>query len=324
MKNILKLAVLFICMSFCSNVFAAQKSTVAILSDNIHAPNNTYFIYPEFAQMLSQDIANSIIKTGKIKPLQPSENARILNNSVARPDIIRLLDEYKMTLNIDFITLKKIATILHTDTILLVTSGTDYQSDFLRFTFWNFINWPGADVVHPKHIITSNITLVDPNSEVILMQKIFRQKIPAKDFDLAITRFSPPDSQLSKLKPYSVNLASYLSEEIAYKVMNRNSYLELDIPQMFQGNFLVNGRHINLHETRLKYNKITNADERAQKRAIKKANNKKLKEQKKLAKKEIKIINKNKKRIFMRNTQEIDLTPKYVDDNSKNYIYEEL
>ena len=101
------------------------------------------------------------------------------------------------------------------DKVLLITSGLDTQSYILRRTLWDFLNIPGAAVIDPAYLMTTNIVLIDTNKEIILWQNIYRKKITKVENRMMATNFGPAYEQLNKIKIYSQLLSEIVGTEIS-------------------------------------------------------------------------------------------------------------
>lgn len=238
MKRILfgfSVVILILLCFVASEILAAEVKTpvptISVLSNNLYAIKTQYYIYPETAEMIASDIVNYLNKSKVVKAAMISDSKDKIQKTKFVNDSLNCIDEYRFNYTIDWKTFRKMSAVLKTDTILLVTSDLDIESQFLKGTVWNFLNFPGEDVVHPTYIITTQMTLVDPVSEVILWQNNFKKNVRAKNFDLVYPRFSPVDNQLSKLKNYSEKLASEVGPVVEHQIVYRNTDPDL-IPEL--------------------------------------------------------------------------------------------
>lgn len=186
---------------------AQSKEIMAVLSDDLRPVSTNYIIYSETSNLIAQDISNRINVNAKIKAL-PVCNS--INNAQKRnisKEILQFTKEYQYTYNLNYEILRKIANKLEANYILLITSSVDIETDFLKETFWNKIPLAGENSVNPGYKIITQITLVDPKNELILLEKNYDKCIQSKDFDLAIPTFSPSSGQLDKFKNYSTLIA---------------------------------------------------------------------------------------------------------------------
>lgn len=184
------------------------KEIMAILSDNLQPVSTNYIIYPETSNLLSQEISNKININGRIKAL-PVCNS--INNSKKRDinkEVLQFVKEYQYTYNLNYDILRQISSKLDAKYILLISSGIDIQSQFLKETFWNMIPIGGENSVNPTYRIVTQITLIDPANELILLEKSYDQSLKSKNFDLIVPTFSPSYSQLNKIKDFTAKLAT--------------------------------------------------------------------------------------------------------------------
>lgn len=209
-------------LMLCSNIVFAKevktkyyspKKTVAIMIDDATVHNLEYFMYSDVSRMAAIDITNKINADKVVYAIDYSTVQRKLDNIKMYDTAQKTLNNYKYTLNIDLVELKKIAMALGTSRILLITGNVDIQKDFLRPTFIGFLNIP-SDVVKPQHRINTYYTLVDTNQNLILWQKIYTYQLYVPNFGLGLSGYSPDYKQLDGLKKHSIHMAN----DVAYRV----------------------------------------------------------------------------------------------------------
>lgn len=207
MKYLIKIAILSLCfMSACQNISQA-KEIVAVLNDNFQPLNITYVMYPGASNLIAQDIVNRINLNDRVKALPVCNSIETLRRNDILPQGVKLINEYKYTYNINYEALRKVSDKLGVNYILLVTSGLDVQSSFLKETIWNKLNVPGESSVNSQYRMVSRITLIDPINEFIVFQKTYNKYIASSEFDLANHAYSPNYPEMTKIKKYSEQLA---------------------------------------------------------------------------------------------------------------------
>lgn len=236
MKNIIRLGILALTLiAICTQCFAIteqeknqKKKTpvVAVISDRAHRNGTTYLICGSAADIIATDIINALNQSRRIKaPLLGDTMAKITNNqlNIYKDTFFR---EYSSNYNIDFVNLKRLTRGLNADYILMVTSGLDIQSSFLKDTWWNKLNISGMDVVRPTYKLSTLLTLIDCKTNEILWQDLYIKDISAKNFDIGAVQFSPGYAQLSKIKKYSTRVAEHV-----VPIVDKNVNPELQPPE---------------------------------------------------------------------------------------------
>lgn len=202
--------------------FAANQNkkipTVAVLSDSGHRNGTTYIICGAASDIIAEDIINELNKTGRIKaPLLGETMSKITQRNIPLY-YLTFFREYKNNYNIDFVNLKRVTQNINADYILMVTSGMDIQSHFLKTTWWNKLGLAEGDPIVPTYKLSTLITLIDKKTYSIVWQDMYLRDLKADDYDLGITQFSPSYPQLAKIKKYSVTMSQYVTREIDKKV----------------------------------------------------------------------------------------------------------
>lgn len=202
--------------------FAANQNkkipTVAVLSDSGHRNGTTYIICGAASDIIAEDIINELNKTGRIKaPLLGETMSKITQRNIPLY-YLTFFREYKNNYNIDFVNLKRVTQNINADYILMVTSGMDIQSHFLKTTWWNKLGLAEGDPIIPTYKLSTLITLIDKKTYSIVWQDMYLRDLKADDYDLGITQFSPSYPQLAKIKKYSATMSQYVTREIDKKV----------------------------------------------------------------------------------------------------------
>lgn len=187
---------------------------VLVLSDRVEQANTKYFIYPQVSEMIASDIINRLNTDGDVKaPLLSDIRAELRT-----PDLIRasysLLDNYRTTYDINYSALRKIAKHFDVNNVLLVTGSMDTTSDFLKPTWWAFLNVPGENVVKSEFKLYTYVALVDLNSETITWQNVYERNLEAPEFGMANLNYSPDAKQMTRVKVGS----QLIAKDIAFRV----------------------------------------------------------------------------------------------------------
>lgn len=199
-------------MYFAMPVFSASHpvKTVAVITDTGHRNGTNYLICGAASDIIATDIINRINMTGRMRaPLLGDTMSKITQQNI--PVYYKtFLNEYKYNYNVDFVNLKRVTRNIYADYILLITSGLDIESNFLKDTWWNKLNVPGMDPVKPTYKLTTLITLIDKRTYRIVWQDLYLRDIEARNYDIGAVHFSPSYAQLAKVKKYSKNMSEYV------------------------------------------------------------------------------------------------------------------
>lgn len=213
MKRFIKL--LIFCVIFAFGSFSASfsdelKPTVAVITDINHRAGTIYLVTGASTDIIASDIISRLNESNLVY-------APVLGDSMQK--ITRHLniytqtffDEYKYNYNIDYINLKRITQELHADYILMVTSGLDVQSNFLKETILGKLGISGFEPVKPTYRLTTLLTLIDTKNEAVLWQELYKKDISAQNYDIGNVQFAPSYAQLSKIKEYSKRVAEHVT-----------------------------------------------------------------------------------------------------------------
>lgn len=201
--------------AFCAN---HPVKTVAVITDTGHRNGTNYLICGAASDIIATDIINRLNMTGRMRaPLLGDTMSKITQQNIP-VYYMTFLNEYKYNYNVDFVNLKRVTRNIPADYIVLVTSGLDVQSNFLKDTWWNKLNIPGMDPVKPTYKLTTLITLINKKNYAIEWQDLYLRDIEARNYDIGAVHFSPSYAQLAKIKKYSKNMSEYVANIIDEKV----------------------------------------------------------------------------------------------------------
>ncbi len=212
------LALLFLCASQETFATVQKVPVVAVLSDTGHRNGTTYIVCGASADIIATDLINELNKTGRINAPLLGENMSKITQKNIPLYYLTFFKEYKYNYNIDFVNLKRVIKDLNADYVIMVTSGLDVQSQFLKETWWNKLTIAGSDPVVPTYKLTTLVTLIDTKSYSIVWQDLYLRDIKADNYDLGLVQFSPSYAQLSKIKKYSKNVSEYVTAVVDKKV----------------------------------------------------------------------------------------------------------
>lgn len=191
-----------------------KSKSVLVLSDRVEQANTKYFIYPQVSEMIAADIINRLNTEGDVKAPSLSDVRSELRSSELVRAAYSLLDNYRYTYDVNYSALRKIAKHFDVTNVLLVTGSLDTTSDFLKPTWWAFLNVPGENSVKSEFKLYTYMALIDLNNETITWQNVYERKLVDTEFGLGNMNFSPDAKQMVKVKQGSLLIA----KDAAYRV----------------------------------------------------------------------------------------------------------
>lgn len=197
-------------------ISADSKTSILVISERVEQANSRYLIYPEVSEMIAAEVINKLNTDGAIYAPTLSSVREKLRGPELSYSANKLLNDYRYTYELNYQALRKIAKSFNTTNVLIVTGGLDTVSDFIKPTWWSFLNVPGENVVKTEYRLYTYLALVDLNSETIKWQNTYHRQITSPEFALANATFSPDYRQLNKIKKGSIAIA----KDAAYRVEN--------------------------------------------------------------------------------------------------------
>ena len=206
-------AVLF---SFAVEAWSAPRKipTIAVLSDTSHRNGTNYLVCGAVSDIIGADIINRLNQTGRIKAPLLGDNMSAITQRNIPLYYVTFFKEYKYNYNVDFVNLRRLTRNINADYILMVTSGLDIQSQFLKETWWNKWGISASEPVVPTYKLTTMLTLIDKRTYNVVWQDLYLRDIKADNLDLGIVQFSPSYAQLAKIKKYSNTMSEYVVNNI--------------------------------------------------------------------------------------------------------------
>lgn len=214
------LLVIFFMMFTAISAMAADYK-VLVIPDNIaNPPVLDSFIYEESAEFFATQIINTLNMSGTIESPTVSEVRQKLQRS---PRLVAStkssLLRFKKSYNVDFVNAKKLAMMYNTNKILLITTSADAQNYFMRRTFWDFLDVPGASVIDPAIKLSTYAVLIDTDRNIELWSDTFYKTISSCENRMVANTMTPATIQLEKVKDYSRMLAPEIAQSVQVKVV---------------------------------------------------------------------------------------------------------
>ena len=221
MRDLLKLLVVGIVI-FLIPQAKAESYKVLVVPDNIVTENVALdsYIYDASAEFFADEVVTILNQTDFIKSPSVSETRALLKKDPATMLAAKnVTSRYRTSYNIDYMTLKKLATKTNSRYVLLLTSFIDAENYILRRTFWDFLNIPGASVVDPAYKISTYAVLVDTSNNTKLWSDTFYKTISVCENRIITRGSSPQSEQLQKIKDYSRVLCPEIAQNVQLKIL---------------------------------------------------------------------------------------------------------
>ncbi len=259
MKKIISL-ILFLFL-ICSGRCWATQYNVLVLPTSIFEEYTDYMVFPKSADIIAMDIVNIYNSHPQMSAVQLYQIKNALNqpaNKYFKRDVVKMLHNYDVNYSIDFNTVQKLASRFKAKQVLLISCQMDAQNYITRRTLWDFLNIPGATVIDPAYRLTSQITLIDANNQIILWQENYHKLISSRESRIMTQAYSPSSEQLEKVKRYSTKfLSPQVVQETQLALMKIDQYQDLNLrPNIVKptavsiDKFKIDGRRASVRSTR--------------------------------------------------------------------------
>ena len=201
----------FVLLFLNNSSFASEK--IGIVTDTILTPVNYYNAYFRTPEFFALDVRGELINRNvQVVPMDVTREA--LKKAKLRQYDLEALQGLQQGYKLEFPLLKKIASKIGVNKLIVITMGMDVQRDFLKNTLWNSLNIPGFDVVNPTHRVSVYVALVDVKNETMIWETIYAKNIRNNKLKNLDTTISNNYEGMLRLKEYS----KYISTDIAYNV----------------------------------------------------------------------------------------------------------
>ncbi len=167
------------------NTNSKKTETLLVLPIDFGYFNTYKSTYSSILNTISGDIINTTNKTSQLRAMPLYNlNYKIKQNKL-EPEFKKVIVNYKSKSIIDYRALRTMCDILHTDKALLISGDFD-PSQFI-FKPNSSIEAIPAAMIKPSYQINALITLVDPQEEEILWERIYKKSFtidsPQTDFE---------------------------------------------------------------------------------------------------------------------------------------------
>ena len=205
----------------------AEEYKVLVLPDNIVTENASLdsFIYNASAEFFADEIANILDSTDYINAPKVSVVRKALKEDTSAMLAAKsMTNRFRTSYNIDFNSLKKVATKSDAKYVLLLTSYVDHENYVLRRTLWDFLNIPGATVVDPAYKISTYAVLVNTETDTKVWSDTFYKTISVCENRIITRGPSPQTEQLQKIKDYSRLICPQIARNVQRNILPADLY----------------------------------------------------------------------------------------------------
>ena len=264
MKRIAKFLLIVILLAY--NTVLAADYRVLVVSDNLASkPCLDTFVYEDASEFFANQIINRLNLSGTVEAPTISEIREQLKRNQrlyleTRETLLRFKKEY----NINYLTVQKLAKMYGVNKVLLLTTSADAQNYFIRRTFWDFLNIPGASVIDPAIKLSTYAVLIDTDRMVNIWEDTFYKTISACENRMVTTTLEPQTQQLEKVRDYSRMLGPQIAHHVQASIVpavtltkeNEITYGPKDFDNVFTKKFrwYKHGAKEIAKETEYKYN----------------------------------------------------------------------
>lgn len=204
-----------------ANIAYAADYRVLVIPDNIASKSSVdAFIYEGASEFFANQVINKLNLSGTVEAPTVSEvrekltrNPRL--NIATRESMARFKKEY----NINYLNVNKLAQMFNVNKVLLITTTADAQNYFMRRTFWDFLNIPGATTIDPAIKLSTYAVLVDSNRDVNLWEDTFYKTISSCEARMVANQLGPQTQQLEKIRDYSQMLGPQIAHYVQANVV---------------------------------------------------------------------------------------------------------
>lgn len=245
----------------CSGRCWATQYNLLVLPTSIFEEYTDYMIFPKSADIIATDIINIYNTHPQMSAVQLYQIKNSLNqsqNKYFKKEVVKMMHNYDVNYAIDYNTIQKLASRFRTKQVLLISCQMDAQNYITRRTLWDFLNIPGATVIDPAYRLTTQITLIDANNQVVLWQENYHKLISSRENRIMTQAYSPSSEQLEKVKRYSTKfLSPQVVQETQLALMKIDQYQDLNLrPNIVKptavsiDKFKIDGRRASVKSTR--------------------------------------------------------------------------
>ena len=215
---------LLILALFVGNIGFASEYHVLVLPDNVsNKPTLDAMVYEGSAEFFANQVINKLNLSNTIKSPTVSEVRELLKKNTSlnistRENMQRFKKEY----NVNYLNVQRLAKAFNVDKVLLITTSADAQNYFMRRTFWDFLNIPGAAVTDPAIKLSTYAVLVDTKRNVNIWEDTFYKTVSCNENRMVANSLGPQTIQLEKIRDYSQLLGPQIASNVQANLVTQN------------------------------------------------------------------------------------------------------
>lgn len=221
MRDLYKKILVGMVLLLAPSVFA-EDYKVLVIPDNIVTDNIAVdsFIYNASAEFFADEVVTLLNSTTYMSAPTVSETRELYKQDPSAMLAAKnLTNKFRTSYNVDYVTLRKLASKANTKYALLMTSYVDAENYILRRTPWDVLNIPGASVVDPAYKISTYAVLVDTEKNTKLWSDTFYKTISVCENRIITRGPSPQTEQLGKIKDYSRYVCPQIAQNVQRTVL---------------------------------------------------------------------------------------------------------
>ncbi len=222
MKKKLIIPFIFIILIFNNSALPNQlTNSLVIFPIDEEVNGSASSIYPNILKVISYDISNYLLKKPGLNIIDIEYINRLPGDSKLAQTHSKLIKEYKSDYKLDYESLAFLSEQTLANKILLISGNFDLQNYFLKKKFRYFAKVPIGRETKPVYKLYITATLVDPQSGLILWEKLYSQYIPVENFNFPITHSRENVTVSYKLKSFSKYISKNISSNVYKKIVKK-------------------------------------------------------------------------------------------------------
>lgn len=195
---------------------AVTHQNIAVIPVDISMTGDIQSIYTQTLGLISEDISNSLNKSGKLSSPHLKYLEDKIKNNKLEPLLNEFLQNYKNRYLVDYKSLQLIAEALEADKILLISGDFDTKQFIMKPNLAYELNVPEVSVLKPSYRIHTSATFIDPKKQIILWEKLFKKDFKVSNFDVPSISFANNIIPVNEIKKFSREISPKIVRNIFY------------------------------------------------------------------------------------------------------------
>ncbi len=220
MKKELILPFIFIVLIFNNSALSYESiNSLVIFPIDEQVNGSASSIDPNILKIISYDINNFLLKKPGLNIIDTEFVNSLPGNSKLAQIHHKLLTEYKSDYKLDYESLSFLCEQIKANRVLLISGDFDLQNYFLKRKFRYFAKVPIGRETKPVYKLYITATLVDPQSGLILWEKLYSKYFPVENFKFPTTHSRENVTVSYKLKSFSRKISKKISSNVYKKII---------------------------------------------------------------------------------------------------------